>query len=95
MDKKHSIVYLLTLKDTINDLMGSSLMGNRYTKALKAGIESLSSDDIEVTSNKFVIKVVNDKGNLYVKVFLKKGGWLETHEYLAQDLIDENMLGES
>ena len=46
MDKKHSIVYLLTLKDTINDLMGSSLMGNRYTKALKAGIESLSSDDI-------------------------------------------------
>ena len=95
MDKKHSIAYLLTLQRTLDDLMGRSILGSKYTKALQSGIESLSNDEIELESNKFTVKVLEHKSNLYVQVYFTDGGLIETHEYLVDDLIDESNLGDA
>jgi len=95
MDKKHSIAYLVSLQNTLHDLMGQTIVGSRYTKALGAGIESLANKDIELKSSKFTVKILENKGNIYVNVYFTEGGLIETHEYLIEDLIDENSLGDA
>jgi hypothetical protein len=95
MDKKHSIAYLLTLQKTLDDLMGESMLGSKYTRAIQSGIESLANEDLEVESNKYTVKVLEHKGNIYVQVYFTEGGLIETHEYLVEDLIDEDSLGEA
>ena len=95
MNKKTSIAYLLTLQTTLDDLMGKSILGSRYTKALGAGIESLATNELELESNKYTVKILENKGNIYVQVYFTNGGLIETHEYLVSDLIDETTIGDS
>ena len=71
------------------------MMGGRYTKALRAGIESLSSKELEVDTGSYTIKVLEDNGDVSVEVYVNDGGLLETHEYLRDNIIDESSVGES
>ena len=95
MNKKHSIAYLLTLRHTLDNLMGQSIMGCRYTKALKAGIDSLATKELEVESSSYTVKVLEEDGDVYVQVYLTNGGLLETHEYLKDNIVDEGNLGKT
>ena len=95
MDKKHSIAYLLTLQKTLDNLMGKTMLGSKYTKAIQSGIESLSNSELEIESTKYTVKVLEHKSNLYVQVYFTEGGLIETHEYLVEDIIDEESLGEA
>ena len=95
MDKRESILHLITLHKTLDKLMGKSVVGSKYKNALVDAVKSLSSKEIELESSKFTVTVIDKHDDIIIDVYFTDGGLINTHKYCADCLVDENNIGEA
>ena len=69
MDRKDSIINLKKLYLLLDELMGETLLGMKYTRSLKKGISSLEKNRLLVKNNMFQVKF-KDKNFKFEKIIL-------------------------
>ena len=79
----------------LDELMGDTILGIKYTKSLRKGIESLEKNRLEVDNGTFKVNVKNKEEIITINVFHKNGEIIESLEYDAKSLIGNNILGKS
>jgi len=95
MKRRDSINYLKRLYVLLDRLMGSSLLGIKYTKSLKRGINSLQKNKLSVDNGTFKVNVNKKKNRITVDISHKNGELIESHTYDQDSLIGEDIIGES
>ena len=95
MTKTDSINYLKKLYVLLNQLMGSSLLGIKYTRSLKKGISSLQKNKLLVDNNSFKVKVNENKGAITIDISHVNGELIDSHTYAPDSVISEKVIGKS
>lgn len=95
MTTRDSIDYLKKLYVLLDKLMGSSLLGIKYTRSIKKGIKSLQKNKLSVDNGMFKVKVDNKKERIKIDILHKNGELIESHTYDHNNLISEDIIGES
>ena len=95
MTKTDSINYLKKLYVLLNQLMGSSLLGIKYTRSLKKGISSLQKNKLLVENNLFKVKVNENKGAITIDISHVNGELIDSHTYAPDSVISEKVIGKS
>lgn len=79
----------------LDELMGETILGIKYTKSLRKGIESLEKNKLVVDNGTFKVNVKNKEEIITINVFHKNGEIIESLEYDAKSLIGNNIIGKS
>ena len=79
----------------LDELMGETILGIKYTKSLRKGIESLEKNKLVVDNGTFKVNVKNKEEIITINVFHKNGEIIESLEYDAKSLIGNNLIGKS
>ena len=95
MNRKSSISCLKKLYVFLDELMGETILGIKYTKSLRKGIESLEKNKLVVDNGTFKVNVKNKEEIITINVFHKNGEIIESLEYDAKSLIGNNIIGKS
>ncbi len=95
MKRIDSINYLKRLYVLLDRLMGSSLLGIKYTKSLKRGIKSLQKNKLLVDNGTFKVEVNNKKNRITIDVIHKNGELIESLSYDQESLIGNDIIGKS
>ena len=95
MNRESSISYLKKLYVLLNKLMGETLLGVKYTRSLKTGINSLEKNDLIVKNGTFEVNVKKNINNITVDVKHKSGELIDSHTYDSESLVSTNIIGKS
>jgi len=95
MNREDSIIILKKLYLLLDDLMGETLLGRKYTKSLKKGIRSLEKNSLLVKNHMFQVKVKNKKGVIIIDVKDLNGEIIESHVYDSKNIISDDIVGKS
>ena len=75
--------------------MGETLLGIKYVKSLRKGIDSLQKNKLVVDNGTFKVNVKNNKDNITINVLHKSGEIVDSHTYDVRSIIDDNIIGKS
>ena len=95
MNRKRSIIYLKKLYVLFDDLMGSTMLGSKYIKSIKKGIESLEKNKLVVDNGTFKVNVRNKENTITIDVLLQDGEIVESLEFSSNSVIGDNIIGKS
>ena len=95
MNRKRSISYLKKLYVFFDDLMGSTMLGSKYIKSIRKGIESLEKNKLVVDNGTFKVNVKNKENTITIDVLLKDGEIVESLEFSSNSVIGDNIIGKS
>jgi hypothetical protein len=95
MNRKRSISYLKKLYVFFDDLMGNTILGSKYIKSIRKGIESLEKNKLVVDNGTFKVNVRNKENTITIDVFLKDGEIVESLEFSSNSVIGDNIIGKS
>ena len=95
MTRKLSITYLKKLYVFLDNLMGETILGIKYIRSLKKGIESLEKNKLVVDNGTFEVNVKNKENIITINVSHKNGKIIESLEYDAKSVINTNIIGKS
>lgn len=95
MTRKLSITYLKKLYVFLDNLMGETILGIKYIRSLKKGIESLEKNKLVVDNGTFEVNVKNKENIITINVSHKNGEVIESLEYDAKSVINTNIIGKS
>ena len=95
MDRKDSIINLKKLYLLLDELMGETLLGMKYTRSLKKGISSLEKNRLLVKNNMFQVKVKDKNGVITINVQDLKGNTIESFKYDSKNVISDDIVGKS
>tara|TARA_B000000609_G_C24069707_1_gene291310 strand:- start:259 stop:546 length:288 start_codon:yes stop_codon:yes gene_type:complete len=95
MTRKLSITYLKKLYVFLDNLMGETILGIKYIRSLKKGIESLEKNKLVVDNGTFEVNVKNKENIITINVSHKNGEIIESLEYDAKSVINTNIIGKS
>lgn len=95
MTRKLSITYLKKLYVFLDNLMGETILGIKYIRSLKKGIESLEKNKLVVDNGTFEVNVKNKENIITINVSHKNGEIIESLEYNAKSVINTNIIGKS
>lgn len=95
MTRKLSITYLKKLYVFLDNLMGETILGIKYIRSLKKGIESLEKNKLVVDNGTFKVNVKNKENIITINVSHKNGEVIESLEYDAKSVINTNIIGKS
>ncbi len=95
MDRKDSIINLKKLYLLLDELMGETLLGMKYTRSLKKGISSLEKNRLLVKNNMFQVKVKDKNGAITINVQDLKGNTIESFKYDSKNVISDDIVGKS
>ncbi len=95
MDRKDSIINLKKLYLLLDELMGETLLGMKYTRSLKKGISSLEKNKLLVKNNMFQVKVKDKNGAITINVQDLKGNTIESFKYDSKNVISDDIVGKS
>ena len=95
MNREDSIINLKKLYLLLNELMGETLLGMKYTKSLKKGISSLKKNRLLVKNKMFQVKVKDKNGVISIDVQDLEGNSIESFKYDSQNVISDDIVGKS
>ena len=95
MTRKLSITYLKKLYVFLDNLMGETILGIKYIRSLKKGIESLEKNKLVVDNGTFEVNVKNKENIITINVSHKNREIIESLEYDAKSVINTNIIGKS
>ena len=95
MDRKDSIINLKKLYLLLDELMGETLLGMKYTRSLKKGISSLEKNRLLEKNNMFQVKVKDKNGAITINVQDLKGNTIESFKYDSKNVISDDIVGKS
>lgn len=95
MDRELSINYLKKLYVLLDRLMGETILGIKYVKSLRKGIESLQKNKLEVDNGTFKVKVKNKEDIITIDVKHINGDIIESLEFDSNSVITNNIIGKS
>tara|TARA_Y100000768_G_C23925721_1_gene657417 strand:+ start:615 stop:902 length:288 start_codon:yes stop_codon:yes gene_type:complete len=95
MDRELSINYLKKLYVLLDRLMGETILGLKYVKSLRKGIESLQKNKLEVDNGTFKVKVKNKEDIITIDVKHINGDIIESLEFDSSSVITNNIIGKS
>ena len=95
MNRESSIIHLKKLYVLLDNLMGSTTLGYKYTKSLQKGINSLEKNKLQVDNGTFKVIVENNIDNITIDVAHKNGEIIDTLKYDCQSLLGESIIGKS
>ena len=95
MDRKDSIINLKKIYLLLDELMGETLLGMKYTRSLKKGISSLEKNRLLVKNNMFQVKVKDKNGAITINVQDLKGNTIESFKYDSKNVISDDIVGKS
>ena len=75
--------------------MGETILGIKYIRSLKKGIESLEKNKLVVDNGTFKVNVKNKENIITINVSHKNGEVIESLEYDAKSVINTNIIGKS
>ena len=75
--------------------MGETLLGIKYVKSLRKGIDSLQKNKLVVDNGTFKVDVKNNKDNITIDVSHKSGEIVDKLTYDSKSVIGENIIGKS
>ena len=75
--------------------MGETVLGTKYIKSLRKGIESLEKNKLVVDNGTFKVNVKNKEEIITINVFHKNGEIIESLEFDAKSIIGNNIIGKS
>jgi len=92
-----TVDYLKNIHHIIEDIIGTTNTGKRYSTALEDAIRRLSSDEVSLITDDFAVSVIKQKRGIIVDVFLiSTGDLVETWDLTLDDILsDEAQIGES
>jgi len=79
----------------LDKLMGDTILGTKYTRSLKKGIESLEKNKLVVDNGTFKVNVKNKEEIITINVSHKNGEIIESLEFDAKSIIGNNIIGKS
>ena len=95
MNREISIIHLKKLYVLLDNLMGNTILGYKYTKSLQKGINSLEKNELQVDNGTFKVIVENNIDNITIDVSHKSGEIIDTLKYDSQSLLGESIIGKS
>ena len=95
MDRKDSIANLKKLYLLLDELMGDTLLGIKYTRSLKKGIKSLEKNALMVKNDLFQVKVKSKNGVISIDVRDLNGNTIESYKYDSKNVISDDIVGKS
>ena len=95
MKRIDSINYLKKLYILLDNIMGNSMLGMKYTKSLRKGIVSLEKNKLFVENSMFKVKVNNSKGAITIDVLHANGELIDSTTYNPDSIISDKTLGKS
>jgi hypothetical protein len=95
VNRYSSIKYLKKLYVLLDNLMGETLLGIKYVKSLRKGIDSLQKNKLVVDNGTFKVDVKNNKDNITIDVCHKSGEVVDKLTYDSKSIIGENIIGKS
>ena len=95
MNRQLSITYIKKLYTLLDNLMGETILGVKYTKSLRKGIESLEKNKLVVDNGTFKVNVKNKENIITINVFHKDGEIIESLEFNSNLILGENIIGKS
>ena len=95
MKRTDSINYLKKLYVLLDNIMGNSMLGMKYTKSLRKGINSLQKNKLFVDNGMFKVKVNNSKGAITIDVLHSNGELIDSTTYDPDSVISDKTLGKS
>ncbi|MBU46187.1 MAG: hypothetical protein CMD28_02050 [Flavobacteriales bacterium] len=95
MDRELSIDYLKKLYVLLDRLMGETILGIKYVKSLRKGIESLQKNKLEVDNGTFKVNVKNIEDTITIDVTHANGEIIESLEFDSKSILNNNIIGKS
>jgi len=95
MDRELSIDYLKKLYVLLDRLMGETILGIKYVKSLRKGIESLQKNKLEVDNGTFKVNVKNIEDTITIDVTHSNGEIIESLEFDSKSILNNNIIGKS
>ena len=95
MTRSDSINYLKKLYALLDNLMGDSLLGIKYIRSLRKGINSLQKNKLFVDNGLFKVKVNDNKGSITIDILHASGKLIDSHTYAPDSVISEKIIGKT
>ena len=95
MNRKSSISYLKKLYVLLDRLMGETILGTKYTRSLKFGINSLEKNDLIVENGTFKVNIKKNVDNITIDVEHKSGQLIDSHKYDSESILSTNIIGKT
>lgn len=95
MTRESSILCLKKLYVLLNNLMGSTILGSKYTKSLKKAINSLERNKLMVENKIFKVKIENNIDNITIDVLSHNDDLIDSIRYDCDSFISEEIAGKS
>ena len=93
MNRKTSISHLKKLYVLIDNIMGDTILGTKYTRSLRKSINSLERNKICVENRFFRVLVKNKKDHIEISILTKNGDVIDTLKYDNSNIISEDNIG--
>lgn len=79
----------------MSDILGQSVLGYEYKKSLALAIKRLEENKLKVSNSKYAIYVKNKDDYISVDICTKQGHLIETIKFENDQMLDDQLNGES
>lgn len=95
MKRNNAIHNLKKLYLLIKDVFGETINGYEYLSSLKLAITYLEQNKLKVSNDKYAIFVDNHDDYISVDICTKRGDLIETIKFENDQLLEDQVSGES
>ncbi len=95
MKRNNAIHNLKKLYVLIKDVFGETINGYEYLSSLKLAITYLEQNKLKVSNDKYAIFVDNHDDYISVDICTKRGDLIETIKFENDQLLEDQVSGES
>ena len=96
MEKSSSVKYLKNLRTVLKNLMGETILGVKYVRALNIAIDVLDGYHAELITDIYSVNAINKDEGIIIDIFHNEtGSLLESIEMDPDSVIDESITGET